>query len=413
MKKKYIISCVIAVLSALIVPARKVTLEECMAMATDGNPALRSEQLNVEKNRILMGTAFDAPNTGIELSQDATDGGGMENGLKFSQEFDFPSVYVARRKALQSDYLVARSQMDVRRAEICRDVMTAYYGVLYVKRRIELLQELEGSYSRFEKTALERWEAGEASKLEYVNAGRLRSKVEMDLRDAFSELAAGRAALMAAIGTDEPVEPVETELPVLQLNEDGGGFVAGQTLAGRLLESELKRSERYVGLARQEFLPGLFVAATSQLVIKGFNPYHVERPRFDKGDFMGFQVGITVPLFFGAKRARLLAAKRDVEIARSRMDDANRRMSLEYAETMNEYTTALQNLKYYETDGLAQAGEIARLAQISYELGEIDYLEYMQNVETAITLEMEYIAAIDRLNKAVITLQMYLLSNEN
>lgn len=383
--------------------ARRLTLGECLEMAFAGNPSLRADSINMERSRLMIGTAFDAPNTEIELSQDATDGGGMENGLKFSQEFEFPTVYVARRKVLKADYAVARGEYAVARNELAARVMSAYYTLLSQREKTRLLQSLSELYERFETQALARYSEGETSHLEYMNAVRLNSKVKREAAASASEYAAAQIALMSLLGSDEPVEPADGELTVVSA-PDAGVIDPMSTPSAQVSLSELARARHALGAARQDFLPGLFVSATSQLLIKSFNPYNVPRPRFEEGNFMGFQVGITVPLFFGAKKARLQAARRDVDMAASRIEDERNRITADFRQASIEFGNAADNLRYYEEEGLAQAREMRRLAAVSYELDEIDYMEYIQNMETASAVEMEYIESVDRYNQAAIRL---------
>jgi hypothetical protein len=91
------------------------------------------------------------------------------------------------------------------------------------------------------------------------------------------------------------------------------------------LESEQVRSERELGYIRQGMMPSFNVGLRHQLVISGINPYDVDRSRFDKGNWMGFEVGSAFPLFYGSQKARKSAAKLDVDIARTRREQASAR----------------------------------------------------------------------------------------
>lgn len=383
----------------------RLSLEQCMDLACRSNPALLASLTEVEKASALTATAFDAPNTGIELSQDATDGGGMENGLKFSQEFEFPTVYIAKRKVLKAEHRLYSAAYEIKRNEICTAIASTYYSALRYESKIGKLRSLLSEYESFVKVATSRYNAGETSRLECINAERMADKARMEISNAESELRALSLRLMELTGSDEPVTPMDAGLILLQPEDYADGFLASETLQGQLSKADLLLMQKQVEAARQAFMPGLFVAATSQLLIKSFNPYNVSRPRFDKGNFMGFQVGVTVPLFFGAKSARLSAAKREVEIARYNLEATNDRLSREFSEALNEFATAESNLRFYEERGLNQAAEMVRLSKVSYELGEIDYMEYIQNIEAAAVIEMEYIDVIDRYNQAVINIK--------
>lgn len=384
---------------------KQMNLEECIAAALSNNLSMQMEKKNLEKAKILTGTAFDAPNTGIELSQDATGGGSMENGLKFSQEFDFPTLYIGKRKALKANYSVAQGEYMEKSNRLAGSVVSAYHSLVYARHKVSLLEEQVALFADFVKVASARYEAGDASKLELLNAERILAKGEKELLDAKLMMDSYCLTLMNLTGEENEIIPSDEELSVLDMPDIKGELEPDATFRGQLRNLELKQSERNLGITKQEFLPGFFVAATTQLLLKGFNPYDVERPRFEKGNFMGFQVGVTIPLFFGAKRAQMLAAKRDVEIAKLRVDEERLQINKEYSEAKNEFKAARKVLDYYEEKGVEQANEIMRLARVSYDLGEIDYIEYVQNMETVSSLRVEYLESIERYNQAIIKLE--------
>ena len=406
MKLKY--SILIILLSGIWIFCRgegTMSLEECLDAALGSNLQLRAGALRLEKNNILTGTAFDAPDTGIELTQDATEGGGMENGLKFSQEFSFPTVYIAKHKVLKAAVKVAASELeDTRNTIICK-ITSAYYNALYFKHLKSIMLQRKDAYTRFSEIAGKRYEAGESSRLEFLNADRMAVKAEMDLNDVLLRYREATGELASLLGESNEVEPSEELLYVLDSVNILEEPLFSNTVRGRLFEANIKQNEENLFLAKQDFLPGITLSATSQLLIKSFNPYGIDRMRFDKGNFMGFSVGISVPLFFGAKRSRLLAAQREVEISRLMCEDENLKMAQEYRTARQELETIGKNLDYFEKSGIGKVTELRKLADISYKLGEIDYLEYMQNMETASEMETDYLDCINRYNQCIIKIQ--------
>lgn len=119
---------------------------------------------------------------------------------------------------------------------------------------------------------------------------------------------------------------------------------------------------------------------------------------------MGFEVGIGVPLFFGATRAKVKAAKREREMAdlEMRQDEAQRRQ--EYYVLLNKLSVAREKMNYYNGDGYSQVNEMARLAETEYENGEITYLEFANVLDESVSHAMKRAAAISDYNNVVISL---------
>lgn len=403
---KYILTLTLCLLSLqpALSQTETLSLSDCMSRAAQANPQLRISEAEVDKSRVLKGTAFNAPNTDVELTQSATEGGGMENGLRFSQDFEFPTVYVARNRVLEAGRNLAQAEYERDLNLLRGDVATAYYELLYSKNLIEILRQNLPLYQEFARIANARFEEGESSRLESINASRMLSQLELNLNSADLDCQNAFLRLGSLMAADYSFEIADKELSAIDAPAEITEFTAAASHESKVAMSEVNRAQQQVFLSKQEFMPGISVSATSQLLIKGFNPYHLERERFTKGDFMGFSVGINVPLFFGAKRSSLIAAKRDVEIARMRVDDQQARLRTEYSALLNGLVEQRKKIDYYEKEANPQAEEIKRLAKISYELGEIGYLEYVQNVETALNTQLSYLECVNQYNLSLIKL---------
>ena len=119
---------------------------------------------------------------------------------------------------------------------------------------------------------------------------------------------------------------------------------------------------------------------------------------------MGFEVGVGVPLAFGATKAKVKAAKRDREIAdlEMRQDEAQRRQ--DYNALLGNMSVAREKVDYYNGDGSRQVEEMARLAETEYDNGEITYLEFANVLDESVAHAMKRAAAINDYNQVVISL---------
>lgn len=382
------------------------TEEECIDIALLNNPSVRASRLAVERAKALQGTAFDVDATAVTLSQDATGGGSPENGINFSQDFDFPTLYVARHKALKAETALQESSRDAAANELVKNVRSAYYEWLYNRRKLADAQAQDSIYRTFLFLAKARYEQGETSRLELMNAEQLLQSNRMAIQTAQNRCEESTATLRMYLylDSDEDIVPAQSDLVALPECLPAQSLDFAMTPTGKIADDEIRLGERNLRVARQGYLPGITVGATTQLLIKGFNPYNIDRERFEKGNFMGFEVGLKLPLFFGATRAKAKAARKDLEIAKMRREQLVVESEKEYSTWVKRYSTALDNLNYYRVEGSVQAKEMVRLAKVSYELGDIDYVEYIQNLEAAAQLNSRYADAINEYNQAVIML---------
>ena len=291
----------------------RLTLQQCIEIALRDNLNLRSGNLEVAKSQDLQGSWLDLPQTSISLSQDPTSGGSPDNAVTFSQSFEFPTSYVAKRKFLKAETEVAKSNLNVNRNEVIKDVSSCYYTLLMAQRTAEILQKQDSVYSHFVYLADTRYKVGEISHLELINAQRAYNENKIELQKAEHNCVTARLALGRMLNTDISVVPSEPLAEIPDNNREDP-FLFETTPTQGFLKAKMEVSRRNLSVARQGYVPELSIGVNLQALIKSFNPYHIERECFEKGNFMGFEVGISVPLFFGAQRAKVKAAKRDIEL---------------------------------------------------------------------------------------------------
>ena len=377
------------------------SLAECIETALANNIDVMVADLQVQRARRMEGSYFEMEPTELSLSQDPTSGGSPDNALTLSQKIDFPTVYGSRRKLLKAETQVEEGKLRLTESELSRDVSVVYSKLLFWQHVETLLCGNDSVLSEFVRTADIRYKNGETNRLELMNAQQMKAENSIKLREAQDEKTAVTILLQQLMNTTEQVVATDDYLCV---QPTGEAYSFAATPQGQLLESEQVLSESELGYIRQGMMPSFNVGLRHQLVISGINPYDVDRSRFDKGNWMGFEVGVAFPLFYGSQKARKSAAKLNVDIARTRRELAERKSSSELLIAENAVKSARRSYDYYQTEGFPAAKEIRRLSRIEYGAGEISYVEHVQNLSMALAVEMDNAKAIDDLNQAVIKL---------
>jgi cobalt-zinc-cadmium resistance protein CzcA len=404
--RKIIITTTFSLIFILQISAQEIrkSVQECIAIALDSNLTMQSGKIAIERAKALQGTAFNIDKTQLSLSRDPGSGGSPDNTFSVGQSFDFPTVYASRRGVLKAETNLERSTLEVTRNELVRQISSIYEQLLYAKEKVKILQEQDSIYRKFVFLATAKFRAGETNRLEQMNAERLYNENKIALQQAATDYQSIQLALQRWLNTDELIHPAENVLSVLDNPPLTGEFNPNQHPVNQFFEDKKTIGEKSLSLAKQEFLPSINFTLRSQYLNKGFNPYNIQRERFARGNFMGFEIGAGIPLFFGEQISKTKAAKREVEILKIQQEDALLSLDREYKTALNEHTKAKNTLDYYQTQGNAQAEEISRMAQISYEKGEIGYIEYIQNLKSVAELHLQYADAVNTYNQSVITI---------
>lgn len=382
---------------------RKVSLQECINMALEKNPQMQVSNKSVERAKALQGTAWEIDKTELSLSQDPTSGGSPDNALSLSQSIEFPTYYIARHKQLKAETQAERSKAAVVRLSLENDVKAAYYQTVYQAEKLRVLESQDSLLAQYRTLAEKRYKAGETRQLELLSAERLQRENKMEVLAAHNELETAQLLLSRLVGSVETVEPKEDSL--LPLDWKQASYNYSQTPDGQYSADRLKVSEQAVRVAKNGFAPSLSLSLRNQLVISSWNPYDQDRSRFDGGNFMGFEVGVGIPLFYGATRAKVKAARKEREMIALEIKEQEQLRQQEYLSALSRMNAAYVRYTYYNEEGRERSDKMAEQGLLEYSQGEISYLEYMNVLQESIDLRLKRASALNDYNQCVLVME--------
>ncbi len=384
--------------------AERLTLQQCLDKATQANLSVQAARKGAERSEALLGTAWDMEKTELALGQDPTSGGSPDNALSISQTMEFPTVYMARRHQLKAEAKAAQSEAGVVRNEVCHQVASLYCQLIYQGERLRILQRQDSLLQTYADLASKRYQAGEVRQLETLSARRMLHENRLETERARTELTNAETALGQLLNAGGRVLPAEDSLMPLPVDmQPGYNFALSPD--GVLANDRLRVADRAVTVARSAYAPTLSLTLRTQMVIKGWNPYHVDRS-WNDGNFMGFEVGVGLPLFYGSTRAKVRAAKKERDMAQLLLDSQARERQTVYANATATLLAAKRRMDYYTTDGNDDATKTAQLASLDYASGDIGYLEYMEALRQCADTQLKRVEAINDYNQAALSLKM-------
>ena len=381
----------------------KMTLEQCFQLADKQNLTLQAGRKSIERAKVMEGTAWDVDKTEIAFGQNPASSGDTDNALAFSQGIEFPTVYTARRGQLKAETQAEKSRLGVTNQQIKLEIASAYYAMLYQTHRLSILQRQDSILDRYCDVAEKRYKAGEARQLEFLTAERLRNENHLEMVNVKSEAENKQMELMALLNTDQPVLPAESYLIALE-SPVSGTFNYQQTADAQYQQDRLKALDKEVKFAKTGYAPSLSLTLRTQALISSWDPYHIDRQRFTEGNFFGFEIGVGVPLFYGATKAKVKAAKKDREVAELEMQQERREKERDYRLGYNRFQNAAKRMAYYNGENISKAKDIVRLSTAEYESGEISYVEYANALQEAIDMGMKKADVINEYNEAALAL---------
>jgi len=378
-----------------------ISVDTAISLALKNNLQLKSSTLSVSQARAMEKSAFDLGKTSFNFSQDPSSGGGNDNSVGISQSVAWPGLYKHQKKLFVAQTSLAEKMGNYTLAEVIRETRLAYYEYLFGMETLKVLALQDSIYKNFIKKSELRYKVGETSNLELITARNKYQEVQAMKQSAEAELAIQQLNLQQLLNLNGLIVPAEQTLTLLPLNGSG---IADRNLLSNVYQQQIEVARARIGVEKAKSMPDFTLGYAQQLVIRSFDPANLNRDYTPGTRIAGVQLGIGIPIFNGAGRARMNSEKLAVQIAETEYLRMQNQLNVKYQQEMQNYLKYKSMADYFMSGGLKQADEQLRIAQVSYDLGEIGYIEFIQNMALAVQSKLNHLETVRQLNQSVIQL---------
>ena len=399
------IKSITVILILLTIPAfsnaqTSLSLQDAIDLAVDNNQRLKAEELAVEKARTEVGTSFDLDKTEVFYKHDENDI--AENGYSnrvfgIKQSFNFPTVYGAQRKVNKELVSMQEQQYLLQERELIKEVSKTYYEVIYWQHVKSNFHYLDSLYREFSRAATRRYEVGETSYLEKLTAETKQKELQVNLEQTEENIKAAYSRLYQWIQSNDNYIVKEQKLPQLILTEIDTAFHP----ALAYYEGALNANRKITSLERQKLLPDL-----SFELSRGTNAFA------DAKVYNGIQIGVLIPLWFGAQSSRIRASNVQTQILEAEMKDYQNRLSARAVQLFASLTKHQKSIGFYQAEGQELAEGILTHAHLAFQNGEIDFLQFLQLLENAKNIEISYLENLHAYNQTVLDINYLMITEE-
>ncbi len=379
--------------------AKTITLEEAIAMAKTNYPSLKESQAFIDREKALKGTSFDLGRTQVFTGKEEYGNNlpGIETTIGVQQgNIDVLSGF-SKMKFYNERVALGEKHYAVNEQQLVRNVMQAYDQINYNKAQLRFAEQLDSVYTNFKIAAQLRFDTGETGKLEFMSASSEYQQIQVLRQQASDDIEIAKHVLRQYLGTTEPFETVATPYEPMYLKTlmDSTSVANNPTIQYALQNAAV--SKAHVGVEKAEFLPQFSISYGRQKVgeVSGFNTY---------------QAGINIPLWFFPQKARVAAAKADAMIAESQYLEQKAVAESEISQLIKSLEKTQKILRFYEEGALLLAEEQISTAQLASKEGEIDYVNYITILNSAIRIKQNHLQFINQYNQQAIEVQ-YQLGN--
>jgi cobalt-zinc-cadmium resistance protein CzcA len=373
------------------------SVEQVYELAVANNASIKASGLQIDEAKMLVGSAAFLDKTNIYYGYD-------ENNLAINdkpisvfgvaQDFKFPTAYLAGRRLNEEGVEMQSAKHRVNLQVLKGQVYSAYYQLNYEEMKAEAYRFLDSLYTDFAKKAERRFELGETNYLEMITAQSKQRQIATTFKQAIHQVAFSHEQLKKIIQVDSiKMTTGKSPLPILALHQ----LELKNNLGLSYMESALSYQMAKTKLERQSLLPDL-TAQYFQGSNSGLNE-----------NLIGYQFGIKIPLFLNGQRAKLKAAKIAEDSFLEKTLDYERQLTAKYNGLMEKLQQYQEAIDYYQNYGDSLSREIVKTANRSYKEGEINFFQYIQSIETAKQIQLEYLDNMNNYNQTIIELNFLIL----
>jgi heavy metal efflux system protein len=372
---------------------QRIGLEQALEIARERNAELKNASLEVEASQALLKTAWDLGATEFALTRGQINVVNNDRMYNLRQDFGAPLEQASRHRLLKE--LVEQEQAGYRRLlrELEYQVESQYHQLLWLSDRMELIADNYQLYDKAVRIARLKYETGESNLLSKAVMENTREQLRVDLADARAELYQAQIGFKNLLMTDQIYLPAEDSLLALPVEISRDSLLSGLVRSSDLRLADVVRQTAAgaLRLERATVSPGIFVGAFRQ---------SIEEIRW----FDGWEVGISLPLWFRPNLGRIEARRRALDVAENSYSATRFRLAREAERLLNQRSLQLEKIGYYRAMVLPNAALILENTENLYRNGEIEYLEYIRNIGDVYQIRLRYLDDLQTLNQNTLEL---------
>ncbi len=369
-------------------------LNKLIETAFANNKELSSYQLQTQASKANINTAFDFDKTTVYYGYDENNVAPNDKALRvfgIEQTFSFPTVYSAQKKVYKSQWEQNKALFEIQKNKLTLAISLVYEQIVYTQNKEVLYTQLDSLYSAFSKAGSRKFELGESNYLEKITAEAKSKQIYTTLIQLKSQKQALYEQLKSFVQSEEDLHILNTQLDLLFMGNPG----IGKELQRNYMETVSNTYSSQLRLQNQSWLPDLSVE-----LFTGTNRGLGYRQN-------GFQIGIAIPLFFSGNVSKKKTAKLEQQSWEAMRSNREIQMESFYMQKQAELNQHKEMIKYYTENGQILSKEIIKTADMSYKNGEIDFFQYIQSMENAISIESDYLDNVLSYNKSYLELHYF------
>ena len=365
--------------------------ERIINLAIENNKEIKAFQLQLDKSKQAIQTAYSFDKTNLYYSYD-------QNNLALNtmplrvfgvqQRFEFPTIYGAKKKALSSEYEKEKAKFELQKNKLTLAVSKVYEHIVYLQNQEKRYHYLDSLYQNFSKASTRRFELGETNYLEKITAQAKAGQIQTKKSQIEKDKLAQYEVLNSLVQSDEKIIVFNNQLSPLDFIINSSGKDLHLTYFDQISETYKKQ----LALQKMSWLPDFNI------------DYFQGRNNGLSQSLYGFQVGIAIPILFSGTTSKINVAQLELKSWEQQKNNEEQKLLHYLNQKSKELSKYQEAINYYNQFGKKLSDEIIKVANLSYKNGEIDFYQYIQSLENATTIQVDYLDTLLHYNNTQLEL---------
>jgi cobalt-zinc-cadmium resistance protein CzcA len=365
------------------------TLDYATQQALELNPDLQNGTLSIQQAQLGITAAREIPQTEFMagFGQYNTTMGDYQ--VSITQPLSPFGLNKKQEAAARAQLALSGSQQALLEHQVTFGIRQARQNWLAEQARLQLYQRQELVFQNLADRAALQLRVGAIDRLSYTLAQQQLTQAQSATRQALQQEEQAFRRFQQLAYSPASVRPSDSLQALISGTAD---TTAALKAFLRPLEQEMQAAAANAEVEAQRLQPQLSFGYMQQSI----------RPDIPLN---AVQIGLRAPIFQKSQRARIAQAELEATKAAQQLQGQRQQLEQERQMAQVQWQQLARQLEEQGPALLAQARQLRQLAQLQLEQGEVNYFQYAQSLNAALSSELERINLTARYNQAVLYLE--------
>ena len=389
---------------------KKYKLEECIDISLKNNENINTANFNIDAEREFRKHASEIPKTSFMYTQGQFNSiYKYDNNITISQMIPNPAVFVTHHAVANAQIRSSEYKLEATRAELIYQVKTSYYSLLYSNAVNNVLLKEDSIYEDFANAVALKYKSSEATLLEKTTAETQVMEIKNEVTESEEDINNYQIQLQTLMHVDKDVDAVNIDFVKSYLSVSADTSTINDHPLLKHFRQQIKVNDKIKSFEAAKIMPDITLAYFNQSIYGPANIFGDDYFLTTANRLQGFQVGLAVPIWFFPQRSRVKAAALNIKLAESDYNYNTSMMEGQYKQAVTMYLKYRNSINYYKTKVVGNLQLIVEQAIKSYNSKEISYIDYLQVVSRALSIQRNYLNVIHQNNMYALKIE-YLLT---